>query len=87
VASLIQQRLALDRQFVGGRVQVGIGTFFVVFNAARAIFEEPSILLWLQVAIGVLLLVNGIRALRTARAAKTTFEAENGLDAGKQRRL
>jgi drug/metabolite transporter (DMT)-like permease len=85
MASLIQRRMALDRQRWSGTLSMVLGALFVLIGVADLVTGGGS--RWLGIAallFGVVSAVCGVAARRKATVARHVFEAENGQDAGKQ---
>jgi hypothetical protein len=83
VPSLIQQRIALDREraiatllIVAGGVSVILGILTVV--------TRPDGLAWVTAVWPMLLLGFGLFRLWAYRQSRKAFEAEHGADAGRQ---
>jgi hypothetical protein len=82
--SLIQQRHAIDRKRVIGIAVTAIGGLGVLAGTFTLMgFPFRPINVWLLV-IWVVYLATGIQSLIVARRRRIAFEAENGVDAGKQ---
>lgn len=71
MASLVQQRLAFERERFYGWVAVVLG----VISAASSAW-----MIWAGVGAGWMIF--GVYRLRRARRTRTAFEAEHGPDAG-----
>jgi polyferredoxin len=82
--SLIQQRIAIDRQRTMGIVFTAFGAAMVVLQVLSlltrgfSLITLPTLLLW-SAACGI-----GVYRLIRAKRSRLAFEAEHGPDAGKQ---
>jgi fatty acid desaturase len=85
MASLIQQRTALDRQRAQMKLHAVISGFFMVLGLAGVVLTGTHGSGWyVPFVIGLMWLILAIvQHARTTTAVKA-FEAEHGLGAGKQ---
>lgn len=82
--SLIQQRIAIDRQRLSGViVSLGAGVLFIVGAIGLALDPERHFL-WIGVIIFGANTIAGVVTLITAESKRRAFEARHGATAGKQ---
>jgi hypothetical protein len=84
MASLIQQRMELDRLKRRWWVSFGLGLLFTFVGVMSIIRGEFDLFSSLQLGGGVFLFALAIFELRRARRAEAAFEAEHGKGAGVQ---
>jgi hypothetical protein len=87
VPSLIQQRMAIDRQRLYARVTLGLGVLWMistVFTLARW-GDSWLVALICSVFVAVLGTAGGAWSYLDARKKLRAFEAEHGIGAGKQK--
>lgn len=83
--SLIQQRMAIDRQRQLGTMNLILGTVFFVLGITQlALGGGAHWFSYGYLAVGLLDFALGVRTRRKATFARREFEAENGEDAGRQ---
>jgi len=84
MASLIQQRMEIDRGLKSGRLWTGFGALYVVFCVVVGASYEFKLLAVLQLLLGGYFILHGVRIFRTARRSESLFTSEHGEEAGKQ---
>lgn len=82
--SLVMRRIALDRERTFGRIQLAVGIAFLAFGVIIVLGESNRMLAVLQVAVGVVWVLLGIRQVRRASRNEQAFDLEHGVDAGRQ---
>jgi membrane protein implicated in regulation of membrane protease activity len=84
-ASLIQQRMRLDRERTAA-IWTTVAPIAYVPIAVIGLVDHPAdVLRWTMIVFGATILVYGIVTLRRARRRTRDFEQEHGRDAGRQR--
>jgi len=84
MASLIQERMAIDRAIRSGRLWIVFGALFVALWCFIGFADQPTFVVVAEIALGVYFAARGVRMLRRAHEAERTFNAEHGENAGKQ---
>jgi cytochrome c oxidase assembly factor CtaG len=82
--SLIQQRLALNRDRMASIVTSSFGGIFMLLGIAQLAIGGNSTISWFQIVLGLVALVIGtVTGVRVRRKIRS-FEREHGATAGKQ---
>ncbi|MDQ4137527.1 MAG: hypothetical protein M3116_01595 [Actinomycetota bacterium] len=81
--SLIQQRIALDRERAIALWLIIAGSFFGILGLVSVV-TAPERFFWGTIAMAVFPLLYGIFRLWAYRQSRKAFEAEHGPHAGKQ---
>jgi hypothetical protein len=85
MASLIQQRMAIDRQRIFGTLSIIVGGLFLTIAIVDLVtFRGAQVTGYLYLVLAVGSFVLGFTRRARSTRARRTFEAENGKDAGKQ---
>lgn len=82
--SLIQQRMDIDRVRTRGLIGIWGGVAFFVFWLAQLGISGFNALYLLQLTAAIILLGVGAKALAEHKRKIASFEAKNGVGAGKQ---
>jgi predicted phage tail protein len=86
MASLIQQRMAIDRTKKWGIFQICFGAFLMAACIVYVLLNALDLIALAEIAVGVYVVISGIRQFRKGRQVESVFNAENGEDAGVQHR-
>lgn len=84
MTSLIQQRIAIDRERVIGTVYTALGSLMLSLGLVMAIIEPSQWSRWAFMVVWAGFAAVGVRKLAAARRTRRAFESEHGVDAGKQ---
>jgi len=84
MGSLIQQRMAIDRERSAGVAFLCLAAALGVMTGLAALSSPLSPLNWGTLVIGVAFAVTCFHQYRQARISQRRFEENNGTDAGKQ---
>lgn len=85
MASLIQQRMAIDRQRTFARIYIVLGAFFFLAGPVQLIVSKTSSPSgWFTLAIGAMWLILGLVQRGKSNKSRQEFEAEHGEHAGQQ---
>lgn len=82
--SLIQQRIAIERQCVLGTIQVIIGGLGLVSGTILWLMDPSRWVGWLFIVVWLVFVISGVVRLARYRAARREFESEHGVGAGTQ---
>ena len=84
MASLIQQRMAIDRARIRALALRWGGAAFIGVYLAVGLLSEFSLSAATLIVLGGVFIGQGIYSLKAASRLKSTFEAEHGKNAGTQ---
>lgn len=85
MASLIQQRMAIDRQRNFGTTYLVLGITFIVVGIAE--LSNADTTMWpgaMSLVLGIFWLSSGVVQRVKSERARRAFEAEHGANAGRQ---
>lgn len=82
--SLIQQRIAIDRQRVLGTISVIIGGLGLLPGIILWLMDPSRWMNWLLIVVWLIFAIRGAVQLVHYRKALREFESANGVGAGKQ---
>jgi hypothetical protein len=83
MASLVQQRMALERRRSFGIIWLVLGVLYCA-GAVVQVSTDGRHVWWANLAIGCAWIGVGYVELRRSQRALTAFEAEHGADAGRR---
>ena len=84
MASLIQQRMAIDRARIRALALLWGGAAFIGVYLAVGLLSEFSLSAATLIVLGGVFMGQGIYSLKAASRLMSTFEAEHGKNAGTQ---
>jgi hypothetical protein len=84
MASLIQERMAIDRALKAGRLWMVLGSIYVVMWVGGGFFLDFTWYYVFYLLAGTAFFGLGVFEFRRARRAEAVFDAAHGEDAGKQ---
>jgi hypothetical protein len=83
--SLIQQRIAIDRERVSGVLITAFSGAGIIVGLLLLLFQPFQPMTLISLALWLTVCGKGIHTLMQARRRRIAFEAANGLEAGKQK--
>lgn len=84
MTTLVQQRMAIERQRVFAVLYLTVGLIWVALEAGLGVASSWGWSAWFQIALGILWIGLGLASFHRYRREIGAFIAEHGAEAGKR---